>query len=447
MQDVRAQREAQFVQAVRTALVAVGQRLERMALAEGVKRAGEMELMEAVAAQEQPKELLTTELLPTTPTEEVLISDMVRGILSSDVLGTFGERIDPVMLDTLLKRELGSCGVVAAYAFALYNGQREQVLASSTWEATRSAPFPAEYRTRVLQSDLFGTQYDLRVRIPGQESLVLRSMWPTLALSIFFLLVIAGAFAYSMRTIVRQRRLGRIKNDLVNNLTHELKTPISTIALACEALNDPGLQSSEERTKAYVGVIRDENKRLGVLVEGVLQSAVLDSGTMRLRPVDLDLHAILADVARNTEILAIRQNGRVTTSLDATLSHVKGDRLHLTNVFYNLVDNAVKYTRNEPRVELRTRSGPTSITVEVADNGIGIPRAEQRRIFDRLYRVPTGNVHNVKGFGLGLSYVKAVVERHGGQVNVRSDLGEGSTFSITLPFEQAHGHTPALGGR
>ncbi|MCB0794907.1 MAG: HAMP domain-containing histidine kinase, partial [Flavobacteriales bacterium] len=268
------------------------------------------------------------------------------------------------------------------------------------------------------------------------------SVWygllPLLIMSGAFLLVIVLTFIMTMRTIFRQKRIGEIKNDLVNNLTHELKTPISTIALACEALNDPSLPRSEEQRSMLVQMIRDENKRLGVLVESVLQSAVLDSGRMRIRPVDLDMHAVLGDVVRHARVQAAKRSGTIELSLDAELYHIRGDRIHLTNVLYNLLDNAMKYSDGEPRIDIRTRSDEQALYISVTDQGIGIPKNEQRRIFDKLYRVPTGNIHNVKGFGLGLSYVRAVLERHGGGIEVNSEPGVGSTFTLTIPFE--HGY-------
>jgi two-component system phosphate regulon sensor histidine kinase PhoR len=246
-----------------------------------------------------------------------------------------------------------------------------------------------------------------------------------------------------VRTIHHQKRLNDIRNDLVNNLTHELKTPISTIALACEALNDPGLARTPEQQRSFVAMIRDENKRLGVLVESVLQSAVLDSGNMRLRIVDLDMHAMLTEVVRNASIQAERRGGHLRLDLRAELAHVRGDRIHLSNVFYNLVDNAVKYCEETPEVRIATESGTTGLTITVSDNGIGIAPGEHRKIFDRLYRVPTGNLHNVKGFGLGLSYVRTVVAKHGGTIRVESEPGKGSTFIINLPFEHGEADPPA----
>ncbi|MFN3876373.1 MAG: sensor histidine kinase, partial [Flavobacteriales bacterium] len=274
----------------------------------------------------------------------------------------------------------------------------------------------------------------LHAKVEQSRAVLRRGAWPMLIASGLFAAIIAFAFAYTIRTVLRQKRLNDIRDDLVNNLTHELKTPISTIGLACEALMDPSIPRTEEQTRAYTAMIRDENKRLGALVENVLLSAVQDGGRMVLKPVELDAHALILDVVRGSAIQAGRRDGRIDTDLRAEIHIVKADRIHLANVLYNLIDNALKYCAQAPRIRIATRSDDEGLTISVADNGIGIPASEQRKIFDRLYRVPTGNVHNTKGFGLGLSYVKNVVERHHGRIRVESAPGQGSTFSVFIPF-------------
>ena len=222
-------------------------------------------------------------------------------------------------------------------------------------------------------------------------------------------------------------------------------TPISTISLACEALNDPSVPQNEDSRRRFVAMIRDENKRLGSLVENVLQSAVMDSGHMLLKRVDLDLHNVVHDVVRSSSMQVSRRNGRIDLDLKAEIHHLTGDRIHLTNLLYNLVDNAVKYTEKEPRITIATRSTDEGVFLSVTDNGIGIPRSEQQKVFDKLYRVPTGNIHNAKGFGLGLSYVRTVVQRHGGRIELESEPGRGSTFRIFLPFEHVREQQTAAG--
>jgi len=247
-------------------------------------------------------------------------------------------------------------------------------------------------------------------------------------------MVIIGV-VYMMGALFRQKRISEIKDDLVNNLTHELKTPISTISLACEALVDPSINSSQEQVSSFIGMIKAENKRLGILVDNVLRSAVLDSGEMKIKFVSLDVNDLLAELVKNSKIQAERVGGSLTFERGATLARVLGDRIHLTNIFLNLIDNGLKYCEGPPHILVTTRNEKDDVIVTVQDNGIGIAKEERSRIFERLYRVPTGNVHNVKGFGLGLSYVKIVVERHEGTISVDSELGKGSEFDVHIPLE------------
>jgi two-component system phosphate regulon sensor histidine kinase PhoR len=218
-------------------------------------------------------------------------------------------------------------------------------------------------------------------------------------------------------------------------MTHELKTPIATISLACEALSDPDMRTGEKAISNYVGMIRDENKRLGVLVENVLRTSIFEQGQMKLKMQEFDVHAVILQVISNIGIQVKSRNGQIVTRFYAENATVKGDQLHITNVVYNLIDNAMKYTEGSPLIEVETRDESGFLAISFRDNGIGISKENQRKIFDKLYRVPTGNIHNVKGFGLGLSYVKGVLEMHGGTVDVASELKKGSTFTIHIPIE------------
>jgi len=375
---------------------------------------------------------------------EALVREMVRGILAEETARDIRERIDPDVLDTLLAEELAAVGIPGPYVRGVFAEGGERVLPPpGTAEDPALAVSP--FRVRLFRHDPAGTAHYLHLSVPGQRGLLLRGALPMLVTSAVFVLIIVLAFLHTIRTILRQKRIGDIRDDLVNNLTHELKTPISTISLACEAMADPSMPKTEEQVRGFTAMIRDENKRLGALVENVLQSAVLDSGQMLLKRVELDLHALVRDVVRGSGMQVSRRNGRIETDLRAEIHHLHGDRIHLTNLLYNLIDNAMKYTEQEPVVRITTRSDDEGITLSVADNGIGIPAGEQRKVFDRLYRVPTGNIHNAKGFGLGLSYVRTVVERHGGRIKLDSAPGRGSTFHVRIPFEHARNGKAAAG--
>lgn len=227
-----------------------------------------------------------------------------------------------------------------------------------------------------------------------------------------------------------------MKNDLINNMTHEFKTPISTISLACEVLNDESIEKSSDLLQNYISIIGQENKRLETMSEHILRSATLDNGKLKLHKEVVDLHELINNAVFRKELNVESKGGSINTDLKATKSMIKGDRTHLTNVFTNLIDNALKYNLNEPIIQVCTKNLQEGILISVKDNGIGISKANQKKIFQKLYRVHTGNVHDFKGFGLGLNYVKGIVEQHEGRITVESELGKGSTFHVYLPNEK-----------
>lgn len=480
------QKEAQFSQSVDNALFAVSERLERIERMQELKRhragrrmlmrldslreeagtpivaeeAGSVELdmeraeypegaligsgpgLEAPPARPAPEEPDPMEAVgpPSSqvidPDEyEALVTDMVRGILATELTKDIRTRIDIRSLDSLLALELGQAGLGGDLRYGIFSSTGKWVPLHGDHVGNQEDLAKAPFRERLFRHDVAGPSYYLHLSVSHSKASLFSGTWPMLIASVVFIGLIAWAFASTIRTIVRQRRLNDIRTDLVNNLTHELKTPISTIGLACEALSDPSIPKTDQQVRTYTAMIRDEARRLGALVENVLQSAVQDSGRMVLKPVELDLHAVIQDVVRSSSIQLARRNGRIDLELKAELHALKGDRIHVTNLLYNLIDNAVKYTEKEPRIRVATSSDDEGVTVHITDNGIGIPASEQRKIFDRLYRVPTGNLHNAKGFGLGLSYVKSVVDRHAGRIKVESTPGQGSTFHIFLPFE------------
>ena len=455
MRSTLAVREAQFHASADNALIMVSEQLERLERMRELRKhaAGRRLLLRLDSLRQGVPPLppappfAPTDSVPPAPVTGLharpdmangdqadLVHDMVRAILASELQQDIRSRIDPALLDSLLRAEFGANNIAGPWTYSVHNANGEEV-----WRPDEHEPRPADtgdpHKVRLFRHDLVGPAYYLHVDLPGHHRAILRGMLPLIVVSLLFTLVVVAAFYITMRTIFRQKRLGRIRSDLVNNLTHELKTPISTIGLACEALTDPSVPKTEEQVRTFVGMIRDENKRLGALVQNVLQSAVMADGQMVLKPVDLDLHAVINDVVRASNMQVSRRNGRIEAELKAEIHHVEADRTHMTNLLYNLIDNAVKYTEQEPRIRIATRSDNEGVTISVTDNGIGIPAAEQRKIFDRLYRVPTGNLHNAKGFGLGLSYVRTVVQRHHGRIRVESAPGAGSTFHIFIPFE------------
>lgn len=378
-----------------------------------------------------------TDIRERVKTKKAFLGDIVKSLIEVNLNEPIDERIDPRVVDSLLQICLHKHGLNLQFESAVFNDQGALVfgpqrLEQELRESTLSA--------RLFPNDVIQLPYFLNIHFPHLDRYIFRNIWVLLSISLVFILAIIGIFYYILQTVVQQKKNSEIKNDFINNMTHELKTPISTISLACEALRDPELSRLENVKNRYIGIINDENKRLGLLVEEVLQSAVLDKGDFKLKREELDVHALLADVIDKFQIQVKEKGGRISTTFEADLSLVEADKNHLTNVVYNLLDNATKYSKDAPDIEVFTKNRDEAIVIGVRDHGIGISAENLKKVFDRLYRVPTGNVHNVKGFGLGLSYVKIITERHGGKVYVESQLGKGSTFYIELPLKKSeHG--------
>ena len=276
----------------------------------------------------------------------------------------------------------------------------------------------------------------LHLFFPDKNRFLLHNLLGQFALTGLMLAVIAWGFFTAVIGAARNKRIDRIRRDLMNNLTHELKTPISTIGLASEALKDPDMQKNAESFNYYIGLINEENKRLGMLVENVLQASLADSGKMQLFKQVLNSHDIIREVVKNVAIQVRKHGGKVQLELEAEDPLVFADKVHLSNVVFNLIDNAIKYAEGELLLQISSRQTTEGVELRFQDNGIGIAKEHLGKVFDRLYRVPTGNVHDVKGFGLGLSYVKTVVDRHDGSIRVESEPGKGSTFVLVMPRKE-----------
>ncbi len=370
-----------------------------------------------------------------TSAQTELLAELMTGLLQSGMGTDFINRHSVESLDSLLSKNLRAVGgITAKYHFGIFDVYDAPVLISQESTVYSEQLLKAGFRSRLFPTDMVREPLYLRIWFPRQESYLLKTLWPLLLASGIFMLTVIVAFGYTIRTILYQKKLSAIKNDFINNMTHELKTPISTISLACEALSDPVMANSERGTAHFLKMISDENKRLGVLVENVLRSAVLERGGVKINHDDVDLHEVIIAAIRNTELQAKQKGGEIVTDLSADNPVIKGDKVHLTNVVYNLLDNAVKYSGEDLIITVSTKRHNSFIELRVADNGIGIKKEDRERIFEKLFRVHTGDVHNIKGFGLGLSYVKMIVEKHHGTVSVQSDFGKGSTFIIQLPY-------------
>jgi two-component system phosphate regulon sensor histidine kinase PhoR len=279
----------------------------------------------------------------------------------------------------------------------------------------------------------------LIVVVPSIKNIVAKSLVPLMVFSILLMIVVIAAFYLTIHTMLKQKKLSEIKNDFINNMTHEFKTPIATISLAVDALKNEKVMHDPKKLLYFSGIIKEENQRMNRQVETILKSALMERQEIQLNKKPLHVHQIIEDVADNFALRLNEKNGELETDLDATNDLIEGDEVHISNLVNNLMDNAVKYSKENvaPRICLRTESTPTSFIIRIEDNGIGMTRETLKRIFEKFYRAHTGNVHNVKGFGLGLSYVKTVVEAHNGAIKADSTLGKGSCFTIELPLKKA----------
>lgn len=361
-----------------------------------------------------------------------MVNEMFNDLFEANRFKGIKERVNILLLDSLIKLELKNRGINTQFQRGVfdYNGNDVIVDSVDNINKVRQSGFYAQ----LFPNDMINPPHFLSVYFPNQKGYLLKTMWMMLLTSVLLLLTIVGTFTYTIKTIFKQKKLSEVKNDFISNMTHELKTPIATISLACEALTDKDMSSNDDVRNSYVGMINQENKRLGLLVESVLKSATWDKGDLKLKKEDLNLHEVITNVVGNISIQVKSKSGEIIQELNATNANIKADKIHLTNLIYNLLDNANKYSPDTPEIIISTKNYKDGIQLEISDKGMGIKRENLNKIFDKFYRVPTGNVHNVKGFGLGLNYVKAIAEKHGGEITVDSDYGKGTTFKIYIPF-------------
>ena len=338
--------------------------------------------------------------------------------------------VDASLLEFLLRSEFEKRNIAVDFEYGVYDCSSKKmkygdyVPLMPTAEKTTSQKLPAwsDY------GNYFGVQF------PNREAHLINQMgiW---SFSSMVLLLVILFFAYTLFVILKQKRLSEIQKDFINNMTHEFKTPISTIAVSTEVLKDPGIIHQPERLLNYTTIIEKENIRLKHQVERVLQMAKMDKEDIGLKKEKVDVHQIISDAIQNTALSLREKHGTIACELNARHHRIDADRLHLTNVLYNLIDNAIKYCKQSPEIVIRTTDANKHLCIDVIDNGLGIAPENHKKVFQKFYRVPTGNVHDVKGFGLGLHYVKSVISAHRGMIKLDSALDRGSTFKIILPVE------------
>ncbi|MFT7231355.1 MAG: two-component system phosphate regulon sensor histidine kinase PhoR [Cyclobacteriaceae bacterium] len=362
-------------------------------------------------------------------------SEMIFQVLENMLIPnrSISTRFRPEQLDSLLKSELSSRGIDIKFEYGVISPMQNRFVHLTNYDAKQNLE-QTELKTSLFPNDLMGDQNWLVIDFPDKEGFLLRKIWLTMASSGFLILIIASTFGFAIVTIMRQKKLSEIKNDFINNMTHELKTPIATISLAAEALNDKDILQAPDMRDRYLKVIAEENSRLGEQVERVLNMAALEKSDFNLKQEEINLHQLIDIAIDKTMIQIEKRGGSLKAIFEANQPQVLVDKTHMTNIILNLLDNANKYSPDAPHITIRTRNTSQSIMFSVQDHGIGMSREAQKHIFQKFYRVPTGNIHNVKGFGLGLAYVKTMTDAQNGTIAVDSEPGRGSKFTITLPL-------------
>ncbi len=347
----------------------------------------------------------------------------------------FETRVEPAILDSLVNSTLNAKGIATTYAYGVVSVPRDSLRlakpAKFTSELKRS-----EFRSRLFPNDIFAAENDLVLFFPQQNIYLLKQMVGLLSSSFVLLTVVVFGFVYAVRTIFKQRQFASLLVEFINNMTHEFKTPISTVALASEALTNPEIAKDESRLSRYSRIIRDENTRMRNQVEKILEMAALEEGDYELNMAPVDVHKVINEAVQNIALQIEKRGGKINCRLEASEHIIEADEVHLINLIHNLLDNANKYSPETPRIEIATMNLNGDLCIRIRDNGIGLRPEDQKRVFEKYYRVSTGNVHDVKGFGLGLSYVKLMVEAHGGAITLKSELKKGSEFDIFLPLRQ-----------
>lgn len=346
-------------------------------------------------------------------------------------LQPLNELLDTSKLNDIIEKSLRSHGIKASYSYGVTEyAPNNFVLLSKN--ASLVDLYKTPYSVDLFRRSMFEENKSLKILLPDKKKYLYSSISPMILTSSLFFLMVVGAFILSFQIIFKQKKLSDMKTDFINNMTHELKTPIATISIASEMLKDNGISATEENRAKYAGIIFDENKRLYNHVEQVLRIARLEKGELQLNLEDSDLHEIIKTTANRFNLILEELDGVIELNLQAKNSIHKVDEMHITNVINNLIDNAIKYNDKTPLIKINTFSIPTGIQIEVVDNGVGLSKENQQKVFEKFYRVGKGNVHDTKGFGLGLSYVQSIVEKHHGKVWVESKLKEGSKFIIQL---------------
>lgn len=337
-------------------------------------------------------------------------------------------RISKEDLKENLAGRLKARGIKSDFEFGVFsNGLATKVI---TRPFDRNSE--AAYSTEIFPSE--NSNYKLYVYFPDKQKEIISSIFWLAGLSLVFTIIIILAYGGTIYQFIKQRRINEMKTDFVNNMTHEFKTPIATINLALDSMNNPKVSGDPERLKTYLSMIRSENHRMHAQVENVLRISQMERNELDLNKDRLQLNDLIEMAMSRVQLIVQNRDGYIKTHLDATQNAILANETHFVNVLVNILENAVKYSEDAPKIDIYTHNAKNYIIINISDQGKGMSKAVQKKIFDKFYREPTGDIHNVKGHGLGLSYAKQIVEDHQGEITVESEKGKGSTFIIKLPL-------------
>ena len=341
------------------------------------------------------------------------------------------KRLNNRELNETIKDELKKRDISLEFKYGVYSKDGLATKLKSgyyTINKKDSYPYPLFYNSSNEP------EYFLYVTFPEKNEHILGGISNILLLSLFFILIIIIAFSSSLYQLIQQKKISEIKTDFINNMTHEFKTPIATINLAIDSIRNPKILNNQEKVLRYIEMIRDENKRMHTQVENVLRISRLEKNQLDISKEMIDIHDTIEDAISHVSLLVNDRNGTIDTHFEAIISEISGNEFHLTNVIVNMLENAIKYSKENPRIEVYTESTNKFFIFKIKDNGIGMGKGALKLVFDKFYREQKGNIHDVKGHGLGLAYVKEIVEKHHGTVFVESEKGAGSIFTVKLPL-------------
>ena len=358
------------------------------------------------------------------------------------------EKIDPIELKKSITVALNNQGIDLDFDYGVYSNRDSSFIIVNEHFVTVLNPnsrsnnvfsnkglIDTKYKTGLLSTE-FMSPGSLMIIFPNKNSLLSPTVWPSLFSSLLFTGIILFGFSYTIYVIFNQKKVSEMKTDFINNMTHEFKTPIATISLASDSVMTPSIIKDENKVKKFIGIIKEENSRMLKQVEKVLQIARIDKKNLDLKMTSINVNEIVEKAVEHSRLNVEKKNGKILLYLNATDDVLTADQTHFSNIIHNILDNAIKYTPEDPEIEVRTKNHLNGIELSIKDNGVGMSKEARKHIFDKFYRIPTGNVHNIKGFGLGLSYVKAMVDAHQGKVNVKSEPGKGSEFILYFPQDK-----------